>query len=110
MAENDALACSLDGPELLERLAAWKQLSSHALTRRLEPGLVVTTYPRDEAVLRELRELVAAEAKCCSFLQFEIEEGRDLVTVELRAPSEMSGALELMLGLVGAPTDQPAPA
>jgi hypothetical protein len=70
-------------------------------------GGIVSTYPQDQEVLDQLRRLIAAEAECCAFMRFNVQEGADEVVVELRVPEDMSEeALAVMLGLV---TQQPAP-
>ena len=106
MPEENRLACSLSGPELVERVREWGDVASHATSRRVEKGRIVSTYPRDAGVLRRLRRLIAAEADCCPFMHFHIEEGPDEVEVELRVPDDMSEALAVMLGLV---TEQSGP-
>ena len=98
--EKGMLACSLDGPELVERMEQWTQLASRATSRRVEKTRVVSTYPRSEDLLQQLRGLIAAEAECCSFMQFTIDEHEDEFEVELRVPDDMSEALAVMLGLV----------
>jgi hypothetical protein len=109
---EETMACSLSGPELVERIGEWAQVTSRATSRRVEGGRITSTYPRDEQLLERLRALIAAEAECCSFMQFSVEEQPDQVVVELRVPEHMAGMLALMLGLVtqqaGAAT-QPAP-
>ncbi len=98
--KSENLACSLSGPDLIERIAAWGRVAARATSRAVEPGRIVSTYPPDPLILRELRALIAAEADCCSFMQFKVEEGADQVVVELRVPDEMSETLAVMLGLV----------
>jgi hypothetical protein len=63
-------------------------------------GGIVSTYPQDQEVLDQLRRLIAAEAECCAFMRFNVQEGADEVVVELRVPEDMSEALAVMLGLV----------
>jgi hypothetical protein len=72
-------ACSLDGAELLDRIEAWREVVTRATRRSIENDCVVAVYPKDERLLGRLRELVAAEAECCSFLLF----------TELRLPEGM---------------------
>ena len=103
MTSTETLACSLAGDELIQRLGEWAAVASRATSRHVEKGRIVSTYPPDEDILRRLRDLIAAEAECCSFMQFEVKEGPDEVEVELRVPDEMSEALAVMLGLVTQP-------
>ena len=86
------LACSLDGTALTQRLDAWRQVVARATTRRVEDGRVVTSYPRDPELRDRLRELIALEGECCSFLQFDVEERPDAIVTELRLPEELGEA------------------
>ena len=107
MAKQEMLACSLSGPELVERVREWADVASHATSRHVEKGRIVSTYPPDQQLLQQLRELISAEAECCPFMKFNVEERPDEVEVELRVPDDMSEALAVMLGLV---TQQPGSA
>jgi hypothetical protein len=82
-------ACSLDGPELLDRIDAWQEVLTRATSRAIEDGRVVAVYPKNAQLLGRLRELVAAEAECCSFLLFDVEETPEAVVTELRLPEGM---------------------
>jgi hypothetical protein len=82
-------ACSLDGADLLDRVEAWREVVARAARHDVEDGRVVAVYPRDAQLLGRLRELVAAEAECCSFLRFDVEETRDAIVTELRLPEGM---------------------
>ena len=81
------LACSLDDTELAARLAAWRQVVVRATTRRVEDGRIVAAYPNDAELLDRLRELIALERECCSFLHFDVEERPDVIVTELRLPA-----------------------
>ena len=102
MTQQETLHCSLSGEELMQRIAEWKELGAHALTRENRGNQVVTTFPRREEVSTRLRELIAAEAECCTFMKFDVEERQDEIVVELRVPDEMAPMLSMMLGAVGA--------
>ena len=100
MTNDEVLACSLSGPELIERVARWRRVTTKATSRRIEGGRMVSTYPRDEELVGELRALIAAEAECCSFMRFDVDERADDVRIELSVPDEMSDMLEVMIGLL----------
>jgi hypothetical protein len=102
MANEETLACGLSGPELSERIKEWGQVASRATSRHVEKGRILSTYAPDQQLLQQLRRLIAAEAECCPFMRFNVEEGPDEVVVELRVPEDMSEALAVMLGLVNA--------
>ena len=80
------LACSLDGTELTTRLGAWRQVVVRATTRHVEDGRVVAVYPNDPQLRDRLRELIALEGECCSFLRFDVEERPDAIVMELELP------------------------
>ena len=82
-------ACSLDGSELLDRIDAWREVVPRATSRGVEHDRVVAVYPKDAQLLGRLRALVAAEAECCFFLVFDVEETPDAIVTELRLPEGM---------------------
>ena len=88
-APGQPFACSLPGPELLDRIEAWRDVVARATSRGIENDRVVAVYPKDARLLGRLRELVAAEAECCSFLLFDVEETPDAIVTELRLPEGM---------------------
>jgi hypothetical protein len=96
------LTCTLDGPDLVNRIEAWREVVARAKTRRVEDGRVVAVYPKDAQILDRLRELVAAEAECCSFLRFSVEETPDAILTELRLPEELPDSMRArVVALVG---------
>ncbi len=99
MEHNETLACALSGPDLAERVRDWSEVTSRARRRHVERGRVVSTYPNDDQLLHTLRRLIAAEADCCPFMEFDVKAGRDEVVVELRVPDELSGVVAGMLYL-----------
>ena len=99
MAEQN-MACTLGGPELIERIAEWAEVSKNALSRRVEAGRITSIYPWDDEVVGRLRRLIAAEADCCSGMEFTLTERGDRLEVELRVPDEISGMLAMMLGVL----------
>jgi hypothetical protein len=102
------LACTLTGPELVGRIQEWASVASYARSRYVEEGRVTSVYPSDPELLDRLQRLIAAEAECCPFLHFDIQQEAEEMIVELHVPKEMTEALAVMLGLV---TDAaPAPA
>jgi hypothetical protein len=80
------LACSLDDTDLTARLDAWRGVVARATTRRLEDGRVVAVYPNERRLRDRLRELIALESECCSFLRFDVEERPDAIVTELHLP------------------------
>jgi hypothetical protein len=96
------LACSLEGAELVERIEAWREVVSSATGHDIHYGRVVTTYPKDGWLVERLRELIEAEAECCSFLEFTVDERPDSIVTELRLAEETPASMRtLILGLFG---------
>jgi hypothetical protein len=83
------LTCTLDEVALDERIRDWQGVVARATSRRVEDGRVVATYPNDAQLLARLRELIAAEAECCSFLRFRLDEMPDAIVTELRLPDDL---------------------
>jgi hypothetical protein len=84
-----AFACSLDAAELLDRVEAWREVVARATSHGVDDGRVVAVYPKDTQLSGRLRELVAAEAECCSFLRFDVQETPDAIVTEVRLPEGM---------------------
>lgn len=96
-------ACTLEGSELLARMHAWEQVTSRATSRRVEDTRIVAVYPNDAQLLQRIRELIAAEAACCSFLEFTLEEKADSFVTELRFPQETPTAMRTLIAdVIGA--------
>ena len=93
---SEALSCSLPAAELLDRLAAWNALAQEALSRSAEPGRVVSTYPRSEALAARLQELIDSEARCCPFLVFDVRETDEVIEAELRYPPEFEPIVSMI--------------
>ena len=83
---TEGLSCTLGGPELVQRIDEWRQVAARATSRTLTGNTVVSVYPRDPALLGELRRLIEAEKDCCSFMHFEIDERSDDVVVISASP------------------------
>lgn len=101
--ETPPYYCALAGDELADRIDAWQRILHRAIDRRVDDRRTVTTYPKDGRLLEHLRELIRAEASCCSFLEFRVEEEADRIVLELRLPMQTPAAvatpiLELMGG------------
>ena len=78
------IACTLDGPALAERLAEIRAVGHEALIAA-EPGGVVRFHATPE-VRERLERIVAAEAECCAFLDFELSQTDDELRLTIAAP------------------------
>jgi hypothetical protein len=96
-------ACSLDDAARADRIRAWQRIAKNATSRRVEHGSYVATYPNDAQLLRRLRELIAAEAACCSFLQIRLDETPKSIVTELRLPADASDAMHVQVAAMFGP-------
>jgi hypothetical protein len=83
---TDPTCCTLDGGEMVERVSAWRDVSSKATARRVGSAKITSEYPPEPMLTQRLKDLIAAEAVCCSFLKFDLREERDRTVVELEFP------------------------
>ncbi len=90
-------ACTLASTKLVQRIADWREVSSRAISRRVEDEKIVATYPPDPQLLQQLRHLIAAEAECCAFLNFTIHEQEAQTVVELAFPPEARSLVEQVI-------------
>lgn len=88
MDRPEPAGCSLNSDQVRERISAWQEVASYAMSRQVQADRIISIYPKDADVLRRLEELIAAEAECCSFLEFTIEERDDDTLVQLTFPEE----------------------
>ncbi|HEY7874633.1 MAG TPA: hypothetical protein VIG64_05880 [Actinomycetota bacterium] len=73
---------------MADRVSAWREVCVRAISREEHGTTITATYPSDPALIRRLRELIAAEAECCSFLTFTLEEGPREAVLHLEFPEQ----------------------
>lgn len=96
-----AIACSLDGAELPQRMREWRAVAAQALSRVAVPGRVSLAFAHDVERTIQLARLAAQEHACCPFLDFELTVTGSGVTVEVRAPVDAHDVVLALLGDVG---------
>jgi hypothetical protein len=87
--EEPRLACSLDADRLRRRLATIAGLGAEALrgaTR--EGGVHRLSFGADPSVRRRLEEAIAAERRCCPFLELELTDRDGSLVLSIAAPAE----------------------
>lgn len=89
--------CTLKDDELTDRIHAWQRVLRRTTDRRVEGDRAVASYPKDGHLVEQLRGLIQAEATCCSFLEFTIEERADRIVTELRLPEEMPPQMKTLI-------------
>ncbi len=103
MSDSQPVACSLDAGDLKERLAAIAEIGADSLIdRRVEDGRHFLRFRADAATRRRLDEIVAAEARCCAFLDLDLAEADGELLLTVAAPDEARPvADELALAFAG---------
>jgi hypothetical protein len=83
------LACTLDENALRQRLEQIAALGAEALIAHEEAGGTHTLrFRRDDETRRQLEQIVAAEASCCSFLDLTVDERDGELILVVEAPGE----------------------
>ena len=89
MTDPKPIACTLGESDLQWRLAQIAALGADALIAQKEIGGTHTLrFRRDDETRRQLEQIVDAEANCCSFLEFRIDERDGELVLTLDAPAE----------------------
>jgi hypothetical protein len=96
---NLPIACTLTGPELLERRRTVLEMVRKIKVRtvRLPDGYAYEFSNRAE-ISEQLSSLVALERQCCPFLTFNIIDGPTAVRLEVTGPPEAAGVIEDFFG------------
>lgn len=86
---DQPIACALRPDQLADRKDALSQLARHALRSRapIADGERLVFAPGAETEER-LREAIAAEAACCSFLRMQLHAEADALVLDVTGPTE----------------------
>jgi hypothetical protein len=86
MAEELPIVCSLGADDLAARLDLIAAIGAESLiSRDAEGDTQLLRFRRDDGVRRALEGIVAAEARCCSFLEMEIREEDGALVIDAPA-------------------------
>ncbi|WP_433933201.1 hypothetical protein AB3662_03155 [Sorangium cellulosum] len=112
---DPAIACTLPGEQMSERLDEFRALLARALVRRQRvDGGFVWTLRADPGIEEEARALAAREQGCCSFFRFDISSDGQAVRWKATAPEAGWPMLELLYetseGLTPPAASPPRPA
>jgi hypothetical protein len=89
------IACTLTPGEFAGRSSDIAALSARALrSRHAIPGGARLTFANDERTQGELRDLVAAEARCCAFLQLDLRPDAGDLVLDVTGPPEALSIIE----------------
>jgi MerR family transcriptional regulator, copper efflux regulator len=92
------LACTLDAGQMSARLIAFDELAQDALLEQHDlPEGVRLRLRNSPAIERRTRELVAAEARCCAFLDFRLRVDDDALELEITGPEHARTIIDQLL-------------
>lgn len=89
MTDPKPIACTLGTSQLRQRLDEIATLGAESLLRHeYKGGTHTLRFRRDDRTRRQLEEIVAAEARCCPFLDLSLGERDGELVLALGAPIE----------------------
>jgi hypothetical protein len=89
MTEGTPIACSLGASDLRQRLDEIAEVGAVSLIERsADCERHLLRFRSDPETRRRLEGIVAAEAKCCSFLDLSLEEQAGELVLSVSAPPE----------------------
>ena len=92
-ADDPAIACSLGADDFKQRSAWIRELAGkHLRHSQRTPLTLDLTYAPEAAP--QVREMVAKEQTCCSFLRFDLREEPDAVRLTITAPEKARAAAD----------------
>jgi hypothetical protein len=84
-----SIACSLGSSDLRLRLAAIAEIGRQSLIDHdIDAGRHVLRFRLDATTRKRLEEIIAAEAKCCSFLDLILDERGGELVLSVAAPQD----------------------
>ena len=96
---GEPIACTLGATDQDARIEEWRQLRRDALLGETREGSVSTTLWKSSAgVLERLGALVAAERRCCSFFDFNLEQEESVIRLRTTYPPGAEAVLDLVFG------------
>jgi hypothetical protein len=99
MTESKPVACSLDASGLEQRIATIAQVGADSLVSRdLDGNRHLLHFHADADTRRRLEEIVAAEAKCCSFLDLSLTAEDGELILAITAPENGQAVADALAG------------
>jgi MerR family transcriptional regulator, copper efflux regulator len=93
------IACSLSSADQAGRLASWRALEAESMLDAEVTERGASMRFRAEAELR-LRRLIAAESKCCPFLEFDLRADGDDLRLSVGGPKDARPIVLELFGLL----------
>jgi hypothetical protein len=86
---DQPIACTLSAADYAARTGDTRELARHALRSRqpIPDGARLTFEPGPDTE-RQLREFIAAEARCCAFLRMDLRPGVDALVLDVTGPAQ----------------------
>jgi MerR family transcriptional regulator, copper efflux regulator len=86
---DQPIGCTLSAADYAERAQDTHELARRALRSReqIPEGARLTFEPGADTE-RRLREIVAAEARCCAFLRMDLRSADDALVLDVTGPAE----------------------
>jgi hypothetical protein len=87
MTDIQPIACTLDPAQMSKRSDEIRALGRAGL-QAVERGerQVTLRFGRDPAIREHVERIVAAESRCCAFLDFTLADEKDAIVVSITAP------------------------
>jgi hypothetical protein len=105
MTDAIPIACSLGTIELRQRLDQIAAVGAESLIdRRSEKGRHRLRFRPDATTRDRLETIVAAEAKCCSFLDLSLEEEGEELILSIAAPQDGRAVADQLAAAFASPT------
>jgi hypothetical protein len=110
MTEAPPIACSLSAGDLKQRLTAIAEVGGESLIDRTAVGgRHLLRFRADAATRGRLEEIVAAEARCCSFLDLVLEQRGAELVLTIAAPEGGGAIADDLAAAFGGPPGDPSP-
>jgi hypothetical protein len=99
------IACTLTSGGMTARLALIEALAADGLIDRTPTDAGLRLRLRDTpGIERRTRELVAAESKCCAFLDFSLGHDGDALVLDIAGPEDARPVIDMFFAPAARPT------
>jgi hypothetical protein len=86
---DQPIACTLTATDYTARTEATAELARRALrSREPIPNGTRLTFEASADTERQLRDVIAAEARCCAFLRLDLRPTADALVLDVTGPAE----------------------
>ena len=103
MTQTAPIACTLSPADMPQRAADIRGLGRAALlSHERADARAPLRVRRDAAARARVEAIVAAESKCCAFIDFELADAADAIVLTLEAPDGGEPAMHMLADLFAA--------